>query len=534
MKKRLIYCIFLYSFIFSAYGQDLCPIIPLPEYAVKQPGIFDFNRNSIIFIKNKAIKPVAHFLQNELLRTVSVALPIQEENKHHLPSIILEYNRNNSGQEAYKLDIDKFKITISGKSNEALFNGINSLLQLILSKQIIDKQDVATGKINPLDCWLIKDKPSYGWRGLMLDESRHFFGKEEVKKILNWMAFYKLNRFHWHLTDGDGWRIEIKSYPKLALIGGIGNRGDANAPARFYTQEDIKEIVAYAKERFITVIPEIDMPGHANASNRAYPEFSGGGSEKFPDFTFNPGKEGTYQYLTQILREVDALFPSEMIHIGGDEVYYGNEKWATDPDVIKLMVKYQLPDMKSVEHYFFNRMADSILKLNNKILAWDEAADASIPVDKAIIFWWRPSQTQLLERAFSKGYKVVMCPRMPFYLDYSQDYSHIHGPFQGRTIHSSEDIYNFSPDKLPVKINNDLILGLQVNLWTEMVRTSQRLEFMLFPRMAALAETAWTSKKNKNFEKFKKRLETHFQIYRLNNIYYYDLNSPSRNGEPIN
>ncbi|MFP4367730.1 MAG: family 20 glycosylhydrolase, partial [Bacteroidales bacterium] len=170
----------------------------------------------------------------------------------------------------------------------------------------------------------IREDPEYGWRGIMLDESRHFFGKDKVKSILDWMVYYKLNRFHWHLTDSPGWRIEIKKYPKLGHVGGIGNHTDPFTPAEFYTQEDIKEIIAYAKERKIVVIPEIDMPGHATAANHAYPEYSGGGSERYPDWTFHPGREGTYQYLTDILREVDALFPSQMVHLGGDEVSCGN------------------------------------------------------------------------------------------------------------------------------------------------------------------------------------------------------------------
>src|SRR5690606_13307445 len=168
-----------------------------------------------------------------------------------------------------------------------------------------------------IPAWEITDQPRYAWRGLMLDESRHFFGKEKVKSILDWMAFYKLNRFHWHLTDEPAWRLEIKKYPLLTLIGGIGSFTDGAAPAAYYTQQQIHEIVAYAAERNITVIPEIDMPGHATAANRAYPEYSGGGTEAHPHFTFNPGKEDTYAYLTDILRETNALFPSQLLHLGG-------------------------------------------------------------------------------------------------------------------------------------------------------------------------------------------------------------------------
>lgn len=229
---------------------------------------------------------------------------------------------------SYSLKTSTKEIVISAADDEGVFNGISSLIQLVASKKVVN------GSVN-LPAWQIDDKPLYQWRGLMLDESRHFFGKEKVKLLLDWMAFYKLNKFHWHLTDEPGWRLEIKKYPLLTLVGGIGNHTNPNASSNYYTQEDVKEIVRYAAERKIDVIPEIDMPGHARAANRAYPEFSGGGSEKYPHFTFDPGNEGTYKYLTDIIREVDVLFPSKMIHLGGDEVSFGNQQWSKNAGIQK-------------------------------------------------------------------------------------------------------------------------------------------------------------------------------------------------------
>ncbi len=259
-------------------------------------------------------------------------------------------------------------------------------------------------------CWRIQDQPAMGWRGFMLDESRHFFGKQTVKLLLDEMALYKLNRFHWHLTDEPGWRIEIKQYPRLATVGGIGNRTDTLAPAAYYTQEDVKEIIAYAAVRGITVIPEIDMPGHATAANKAYPEFSGGGTAKYPEFTFNPGKEGTYQYLTNILREVNDLFPAHMIHIGGDEVSFGSASWNTDPYVQSLMKKEKLNTLVDVEHYFLRRMTDSVIAMRSKLLGWDEVSAAGLPVNETVVFWWRQEKPGQLKIALDKGYKVVLCP----------------------------------------------------------------------------------------------------------------------------
>jgi hexosaminidase len=357
----------------------------------------------------------------------------------------------------------------------------------------------------------------------MLDESRYFFGKEKVKSILDWMAFYKLNRFHWHLTDEPGWRIEIKKYPMLSLVGGIGNHANPFAPAKFYTQEDIKEIVNYATERHIIIIPEIDMPGHATAANRAYPEFSGGGSEKYPDFTFNPGYEKTYSYLTNILRETKALFPGNMLHLGGDEVSFGSEKWLTNEGIKKLMKENDLHSAKDVEKYFMERMADSVYQLNAKLLAWDEVADLNLSDTKTIIFWWRQDKPQQLKTALQKKYDVVLCPRLPFYFDFVQDSSHTMGRKWNGKFSSLRDVYDFKASGLPgiQSQNAQQILGIQANLWTETIHTEQRLDTMLFPRIAALSEAAWTADSKRNFESFKQRLTSQFALYEKAGILYY-------------
>lgn len=368
----------------------------------------------------------------------------------------------------------------------------------------------------------------------MLDESRQFFGKEEVKKLLDEMAFYKLNRFHWHLTDQPGWRIEIKQYPRLALVGGIGNYHDSIAPAQYYTQQDISEIVAYAAALHISVIPEIDMPGHATAANRAYPQFSGGGSARHPEFTFNPGKEETYQYLSNILKEVDVLFPSQMIHIGGDEVSFGNEKWKTDPAVQDLMKRQQLSSLLDVEHYFLKRMADTVVKLNNSILGWDEVTASSLPPDKTIVFWWRHEKKEELKNALEKGYKVVLCPRLPFYFDFVQDSSDTVGRrWPGNLFNELKSVYDFSLNNLPGNVdkNSPLIEGIQANLWTETVASKQRMYYLTYPRMIALAEAAWTQTDKKDFAKFEKKMKAVYPLLKAQGLYYFE--NPKRTPEPI-
>jgi hexosaminidase len=392
-------------------------------------------------------------------------------------------------KEGYRLKIDSEKIQIEAGYPAGCYYGLQSLLQLL-------KAGREDGRIL---CAVIDDEPEFDWRGIMLDESRHFFGAEQVKQILDFMALHKLNIFHWHLTDVPGWRIEIKKYPLLTTVGGIGNLSDKNAPPGYYTQKQITEIVEYARQRFIQIIPEIDMPGHATAAVKAYPEFSGGGSERYPDFTFNPGKEETYTFLTGILREVSKLFPSPYIHIGGDEVHFGNEQWKSLEDVKNLMETQNLKNLVEVEHYFLNRMADSVLQLGKTVMGWDEVVTAGLASDKTFVMWWRHDKPQLLEKALKGNYPVVLCPRIPLYFDFVQHESHVHGrKWQGRFA-PVESIYDFPSPEFTGSIDtgSPLIQGIQGNVWTEKIHTPERLQFMLYPRLSVLAEAAWTTKKEK-------------------------------------
>jgi hexosaminidase len=527
MKLIISYIFLLLFFCSSSSGQQvICPIIPLPNAAESTGKNFRLDNNTAILVNNEALLPLAHYLQTELLSKFGLTLIVQK--KSHAPAIILELNTKHTGKpEAHQLKMEENHVQLIAGNTNGIFNGIVSLLQLVGAAPV-------KNNAFELACWNIADAPRYAWRGLMLDESRHFFGKDKVKSILDWMAFYKLNKFHWHLTDMPGWRLEIKRYPKLTTVGGIGSFSNANAPTQSYTQKDILEIVAYAKERFITVIPEVDMPGHASAANRAYPEFNGGGTAQLPDFTFNPGKEGTYQYLSHILKETAVLFPARMIHLGADEVNYGNRAWETDVHVQQLQQSHKLADRKAVEQYFIRRMADSVIKLHRKVLVWDEAADAGLDPKETIVFWWRQDKPEQLKLALDKGFPVVLCPRLPLYFDFVQDSIHRIGR-KGKNgeYNGLADVYHFSHEKVPViGDQGKLIEGIQADIWTESISGNRRLDFMLFPRIAALAEAAWTDTKQKNYEQFKQRLKPHLQLYRAAGIYYYDPFAPFKNSEP--
>jgi hexosaminidase len=429
-------------------------------------------------------------------------------------------NEQISDPEGYRLEIGKEEIVLEAGTPQGCFYGFQSLLQLLNSGKSIA-------------CALIEDQPRYPWRGLMLDESRHFFGTDEVKEILDLMALHKLNKFHWHLTDVPGWRIEIKKYPLLTTVGGTGNHTDASAPARYYTQAQITEIVNYARDRFIEVIPEIDMPGHATAAVKAYPEFSGGGSERYPEFTFNPGKEGTYTFLTHILKEVGELFPSEYIHIGGDEVHFGNEQWSNLPEVKNLMETHSLKNLVEVEHYFLNRMNDSIQAIGKTAMGWDEVITAGLPASNTMVMWWRHDKPQLLREALQKNYEVILSPRIPLYFDFVQDTSHGHGRKWAGSFAPVESVYDFPSESFTggISVSDPLIKGIQANVWTEAIHSPERLQFMLYPRISALSEAAWTEDSSKDFHGFTRRMDAMFRMYHQKGIRFFDFRNPEKTPE---
>ena len=495
-------------------------LIPYPNRVEVLKGNCVLN-NAQLFTNNKELSGLLLFF-NEEMRP-------QQKNSHIPKQVIdLKIQPSSDVYGSYELVTSEKHVSITASDTAGLFNGLITLLQLYKSATLLNDKLV-------LPQLVIQDQPRFGWRGFMLDESRHFFGKQTVKELLDWMAFYKLNRFHWHLSDSQGWRIEIKKYPLLTSVGGKGNFTDSLADATYYTQEDIREIVAYAKDRFITIIPEIDMPGHATAATRAYPILSGGDAPNYPGFTFDPANDETYTYLTDILKEISTLFPSGIIHLGGDEVAFGIAAWKNNPGVSTLMVANQYTELNQVEHYFLRRMADSVLKFSNDIMCWDEAVPAGLPVTKTYVSWWRQNHPESLNEAISKGYKVVLCPRLPLYLDFVQDSVHKSGRKWEKTkFNSYLDLYHFPENSIPADLSGKAsILGLQGNLWTETVVSKKRLQYLIFPRMASLAEAGWTAGSAKNDSQYDARLKAHLLLYEKANIYYYNPFQPDQHPEVI-
>ncbi len=506
----------------SGSGLKELSVIPKPESVSLTGGYFKINNGLTLSYNDDSLLGPAETFKSEINELMPVSMAGGQS-----ANLELILNKTISGKdEAYKLSVSNDKVTIEAHNPVGVFYGLQTLRQLILFGKHTDG-------VWKIPCVNVSDEPRFEWRGFMVDESRHFFGKEKIEQLLDVMALHKMNRLHWHLTDEPGWRIEIKKYPNLTLVGGKGNYHDPDAPAKFYTQEDIKEIVKYATDRFIKVVPEVDMPGHATAANRAYPEFSGGGSPRYPDFTFNPGKEGTYTYLTNILREITELIPSPYISTGGDEVSFGTEHWSVDPDVQKLMKKEHLKDLKEVEAYFNLRMADSVRSFNRILTGWDEMVDTKIDPAHSIVMWWRHDKTDQLLKALDNNYKVVLCPRIPLYFDFVQDKSHQWGRKSRGAGCTEELVYNFPPDTLPgLKERGDQVLGIQANLWTEVIQNNDRFDFMTYPRLSALAEAAWTENSQKDYSGFMSRLKNMLTYYDHLKLYYYNLFDPAKSPEP--
>lgn len=504
----------------SKNNKSVISIIPKPRSVVENRGYFKFSEKATIYSTSNSTSPIISVFSDQM-KDYLILVPGNKKNADI--EIIIEPGRQPEG---YSLVVGKGKILISAGTLNGAFYGLQSLRQLIVFSGK-EKDEIL------IPCCSIEDAPLYTWRGIMLDESRHFFGTVKVKQLLDMMALHKLNIFHWHLTDCAGWRLEIKKYPRLTAVGGIGNHNDPEALATYYTQDQIRDIVKYAAERFIKVVPEIDMPGHAAASNRAYPEYSGGGSAEYPEFTFNPGKEGTYSYLTDILREVTNLFPSPYIHLGGDEVHFGNEQWKSNMQVKDLMKKHYLPDLKAVEKYFIKRMADTIRNLNRTTVGWDEIVDLKINPEDVIIMWWRHNKPEQLDSAFTKKYKVVLCPRIPLYFDFVQYTTHKWGRRWDGAYASLEKVYNFPADSLfRLKEFNNQVVGIQANLWSEVIQNDKRLDFMTYPRLSAMAEAAWTKSDLKDYNGFLIRLKPMLKYLKGKSIYYFDPFEPELNPEP--
>ncbi|NOW96493.1 beta-N-acetylhexosaminidase [Mucilaginibacter sp. SG564] len=506
MKKNL-FLFFLILIGRTAFAQQATKvtIVPKPAFVEKGVGLFVIDQYTSVVAKEPDAQKVAaifnYFLKKQYgftLRTNNVALA---------NTIVLNTSSPaKSSNESYQLKVTNKGVNIQG-SRAGVFYGAQSLLQLIQQK----------GKQLFVPVVNINDEPNFAYRGLMLDVGRHFFDTNEIKKILDVMASLKLNTLHWHLTDDQGWRLEIKKYPKLTAISAwrdstiIGQYYDfkpfvydGKKSGGFYTQEQAREVVKYAAERNIEVIPEIEMPGHSTAVLAAYPELGNGtGPYKVPGYwgvhhtIYNPG-EPTFQFLQDVLTEVMTIFPSKYIHIGGDEV--PKDEWKSSALAQKIIHENNLKDEHELQSWFINRIEKFLNKNGKNLIGWDEILEGGL-TPNATVMSWRGEAGGI--QAAKEGHNVIMSPNSNMYVDHAQAKDGKTEPLNIGGFLPLDVVYNYNPR--PTALSTDQqkhILGVQANMWTEYVATNNKLEYMLFPRVIALAEVGWTKTDNKNYEDF--------------------------------
>ena len=512
MKLISITAVFIF---FNLVAAAQCPVIPAPVTYKQAEGHFHFGEKFFIDTVNLP-RHTGNYLADQLGSVYSIATTFSSGK-----GTVSFQKIRNTPKDFYSIDISD-SILITYSSEESCLYAINSLLQLIRFEQdafIIDKA-------------FLQDFPNFGWRGLHLDVSRHFFAVEDVKRYIDLMALYKFNVLHWHLTDDQGWRIEIRKFPELTKVGAwrdstiVGHYNDVPRiyeKARyggFYTQEEIREVVKYAQEKYITVVPEIEMPGHARAALAAYPELSCTGKNQsvtgewgvFDDVFC--AKPETIAFLQQVLEEVLELFPSEYIHVGGDEA--PKNRWKACPACQKVMKDNQLKDEHALQSYFIGQMDVWLTARGRKLIGWDEILEGGLSSNAAVMSWRGAGGGM---EAARQGHYVVMAPNDHCYFDYYQS-SHPSEPVAIGGFLPLEKVYAFNPvPKELTPAEQSYILGGQANLWTEYISDISEVEYMVYPRALALSQVLWCKEKP-SYEAFRKVLID----YQFNYLKHYGVN----------
>jgi len=496
-------------------------LIPIPQTVTYAETAFKISQGTTIGLESSSseLLSIADYFNHKVNPALGYSLEVKEQGDIQFSLI----NNPDLGNEGYHLKVEKRQITIEANQPAGIFYGVQTLLQM-LPKEIRSQQvqhDVEW-TIAGAD---ITDKPQFPWRGLMLDVSRHWFTKEEVMRFIDELAEYKMNVFHWHLTDDQGWRIEIKSLPNLTAKGAwrakrVGQwwqrepqQPDEEATyGGYYTQEDIKDVLAYAKQRYVRVIPEIDVPGHSLATLVAYPELACMKAPKYVNVgnkfygedenTLCAGKEETFEFLDKVFTEVAALFPDEYIHVGGDECFKGF--WHKCPRCQARMKAENLKDENELQSYVIHRL-ESILKAKGKkLIGWDEILEGGLAPD-ATVMSWRGMEGGI--KAAKANHHVIMTPTQHCYLDLWQGEPSVEPDTYSMCRLSDSYRFNPVPDSVPA----EMVLGGQGNLWSESVPTFRHAEYMTWPRGWALAEVLWSGPAKTDWDEFWPRVEKHFE-----------------------
>lgn len=557
MMKKFALIVVLTAITYFANGQinvldskTFVDIIPKPVVAQlsNSKNSVTINANTLIYVQSDSLINSAQFFIDHVQKNYNLTLKITTTKPAKNAISLISQTTFQIFKDTYNLSVNENGITINGNSSAGVFYGIQSLIQLLpTTKSSILKVPAVT----------IVDYPRFDYRGMHLDVSRHFFDVAFVKKYIDYLALHKMNYFHWHLTDDHGWRVEIKKYPKLTEVGawrdgsiiglwpGKGNEGikyqvlpnevkitpsdaviktDGIRHGGFYTQEEIKDVVAYAAKRYITIIPEIEMPAHSMAVLAAYPELGTEPNKKYEvaqtwgmmnkyNNVFAP-TEKTFKFLEDVLTEVIALFPSQYIHIGGDEA--SKVWWRQSLATQQMMKANNLKDESALQSYFIQRIEKFVNSKGKTIIGWDEILDGGL-APNAIVMSWRGEKGGIA--AAKENHKVIMTPEEKLYLNHKQFMKD--DSLAANKFLPLETVYNYEP--IPMELTptqSKSIWGAQGNLWSEYIANPSKAEYMLFPRLDALSEILWSPKETKNYADFLKRLKSQFKRYDLMGISY--------------
>ena len=529
MYKKILLTVSFCMFLLQAGAAEAnYNVIPQPQQVtLTKDKPFNLSPNAQIICPStdELMLKNAQFLSDYIKETTGLLLTINKNPKPKVPSIFLVIDPKIQGDEAYKINVTPQKVVISGRTSAGVFYGIQTLRKSLPILRPTEHEPVLLPSVN------IADAPRFPYRGMMLDCSRHFFPISFVKRFIDLIALHNMNVFHWHLTDDQGWRIEIKKYPKLTEIGSkrsgtiMGHNSDVDDGqpyGGFYTQQEAKDIVEYARQRHITVIPEIDMPGHMKAALAAYPELGCTGGPYEVGHAWGVykdvlclGNEQVYRFVQDVIDEMAVIFPSKYIHIGGDET--PTVRWKECPKCQKLAAEQHLSTNK-LQAYFTNRIEKYINSKQREIIGWDEILDGEIN-PSATIMSWRGIEPG--ERGAKLGHDVIMTPTSHCYFDYKQNENEDTEPEGQHQLITVEKVYSLdpAPANMPAEYRKH-ILGTQGNLWSEYIAYPNRAEYAVLPRMAALSEVQWTQPEKKDFSNFKVRADHMAKIYDLYKYVY--------------
>ncbi|HMB93780.1 MAG TPA: family 20 glycosylhydrolase [Rhodothermales bacterium] len=502
-------------------------LIPQPQQVHVGEGTFDPDEDTQIVLSDPtdpALRALADLHATWLRDATGLLLPISDAlpGTDNTIAFVLPERMPEERDESYQLEVSPETVTLSATHPAGLFYAAQTLRQLFPGE----------GEARSIQAATIEDAPRFVYRGMHLDVGRHFFPVDFIKKYIDLLAMYKMNTFHWHLTEDQGWRIEIKKYPKLTEVGAYRKEtiveknfnpyvGDGERYGGFYTQDEVREVVAYAQERYVTVIPEIEMPGHSTAAVAAYPELGCTGEQVevttrwgvFPDI-YCPSEE-TFAFLEDVLTEVMDLFPSRYIHIGGDEA--PKTQWEESPVAQEVIQREGLADEHELQSYFIRRIEQFLLEHDRRLIGWDEILEGGL-APEATVMSWRGMAGGV--EAARQGHDVIMTPNSHVYLDHYQG-DPDHEPLAIGGFSPLEKVYAFEP--VPEDLNAEEarhVLGTQGNVWTEYMKTTDHVEYMVFPRLLALAEVGWSPKDARDWDSFVQRLQPHFQRLDALNVNY--------------